>query len=112
MLFGISDKPQIIRPEELQLNIGSLQPGFGYTISKDKLDVDGNNCKDFAIGYPKANRVILLRSKEVVILEDLDDAIKIDDHKPIDPPTDPIDPGKFIQLVEKVKVKKLSNSSY
>ena len=53
------------------MNIGSLQPGFGYTISKDKLDVDGNNCKDFAIGYPKANRVILLRSKEVVILEDL-----------------------------------------
>ena len=25
----------------------------------------------------------------------LDDAIKIDDHKPIDPPTNPIDPGKF-----------------
>ena len=45
-------------------------------------------------------------------MEDLDDAIKIDDHKPIDPPTDPIDPGKFIQIVEKVKVKKSSNSSY
>ena len=42
----------------------------------------------------------------------LDDAIMIDDHKPIDPPTDPIDPGKFIQLVEKVKGKKLSNYSY
>ena len=95
MLFAISDKPQIIKPEELQLNIGSLQPGFGYTISKDKVDVDGNSCKDFAIGYPKSNRVILLRSKEVIILEEVDDAIKIDDHKPIDPPTDPIDPGKF-----------------
>ena len=52
------------------------KPGFGYTISKvdtvastRRLDVDGNDCNDFAVGYPKSNRVVLLRSKEVVMLQ-------------------------------------------
>ena len=46
--------------------------GFGYTINKDKFDVDLNKCTDFAVGYPKSNSVVLLKSKEVVILRYID----------------------------------------
>ena len=60
------------------------KPGFGYTISKvdavaRRLDVDSNNCNDFAVGYPESNRVVLLRSKEVVRLDakDIKSAIKL-----------------------------------
>ena len=67
--MAIDELPQKIDPEGWSLD---LKPGFGYTISKvdsnKKLDVDGNKCNDFAVGYPQSNKVVLLRSKEVVIL--------------------------------------------
>ena len=68
--MSIDELPQKIDPEGWSLD---LKPGFGYTISKvgsrRKLDVDGNKCNDFAVGYPQSNRVVLLRSKEVVMLQ-------------------------------------------
>ena len=84
----IPEKPQVIEPKDIisQLS-GSLKQGFGYTISRDKIDVDDNNCKDFAIGYPNSNIGILFRSKEVVILTKTLDPITISS-KPIDPPED------------------------
>ena len=67
--MAIDELPQKIDPKGWSLD---LKPGFGYTISKvdsnKKLDVDGNKCNDFAVGYPQSNKVVLLRSKEVVIL--------------------------------------------
>ena len=82
------EKPQRIEPKNF--NIQPIVPGFGYSISKDKVDVDNNDCKDFAVGYPKSNRVVLLRSKEVVTLS----ILKLDvDDKTIDPP--PAVEGKF-----------------
>ena len=68
--MSIDELPQKIDPEGWSLD---LKPGFGYTISKvgskRKLDVDGNKCNDFAVGYPQSNKVVLLRSKEVVRLQ-------------------------------------------
>ena len=70
LLMAIDELPQKIDPEGWSLD---LKPGFGYTISKvdsnKKLDVDGNKCNDFAVGYPQSNKVVLLRSKEVVMLQ-------------------------------------------
>ena len=69
--MSIDELPQRIDPEKW--NGMELKPGFGYTISKvgsnRKLDVDNNGCNDFAVGYPKTNQVVLLRSKEVVMLQ-------------------------------------------
>ena len=69
--MSIDELPQRIDPEKW--NGMELKPGFGYTISKvgsnRKLDVDGNECNDFAVGYPQTNKVVLLRSKEVVMLQ-------------------------------------------
>ena len=81
--MSIDELPQRIDPEGWGLD---PKPGFGYTISKvdtiastRKLDVDSNNCNDFAVGYPKSDRVVLLRSKEVVRLDakDIKTAIKL-----------------------------------
>ena len=78
--LSIDELPQRIDPEGWGLD---PKPGFGYTISKvsstRKLDVDSNKCNDFAVGYPKSNRVVLLRSKEVVRLDAKDpkSAIKL-----------------------------------
>ena len=70
--MSIDELPQRIDPEKLN-GITELKPGFGYTISKvgssRKLDVDNNECNDFAVGYPQSNKVVLLRSKEVVMLQ-------------------------------------------
>ena len=68
LVLFIPEKPQVIEPKDINQLRGSLKQGFGYTISRDKIDVDDNNCKDFAIGYPNSNIGILFRSKEVVIL--------------------------------------------
>ena len=69
--MSTDELPQRIDPEKL--NMDPNKPGFGYTISKvgskRKLDVDGNKCNDFAVGYPQSNKVVLLRSKEVVKLQ-------------------------------------------
>jgi hypothetical protein len=73
LLMSIDELPQRIDPEKWKGM--ELKPGFGYTISKvgtgsnRKLDVDGNECNDFAVGYPQTNKVVLLRSKEVVMLQ-------------------------------------------
>ena len=83
LLMSIDELPQRIDPEGWGLD---PKPGFGYTISKvdtvagtRRLDVDSNECNDFAVGYPKSNRVVLLRSKEVVRLDAKDpkSAIKL-----------------------------------
>ena len=83
LLLSIDELPQKIDPEGWGLD---PKPGFGYTISKvdtvastRNLDVDSNECNDFAVGYPESNRVVLLRSKEVVRLDAKDpkSAIKL-----------------------------------
>ena len=106
LLMSIDELPQRIDPEGWGLD---PKPGFGYTISKvdtiastRKLDVDSNNCNDFAVGYPKSNRVVLLRSKEVVMLKakNRKKAIKLNPYRSsINPPTKPIDEGKSFDFL-------------
>ena len=93
----IPEKPQVIEPKDISQLSWSLKQGFGYTISRDKIDVDDNNCKDFAIGYPNSNIGILFRSKEVVILTTTSNPITISS-KPIDPPKDPETGKIFLYL--------------
>ena len=66
-LLIFAAEPQMITPKDLGFT--TPKPGFGYSLSKDKVDVDENNCNDFAVGYPNSNQAILLRSKEVVMLK-------------------------------------------
>jgi hypothetical protein len=95
--MSIDELPQRIDPEKWSGM--ELKPGFGYTISKvdssRKLDVDDNECNDFAVGYPQSNRVVLLRSKEVVMLQakPKDKAIELKHESSINPPL-PADLGK------------------
>ena len=85
-------EPQMITPKDLGLT--TPKPGFGYSLSKDKIDVDENKCNDFAVGYPSSNQAVLLRSKEVVILES--NAIFFQKIPTIDPPIEPeIDQSKY-----------------
>ena len=95
----------MITPKDLGFK--TPKPGFGYSLSKDKIDVDENKCNDFAVGYPKSSLAVLLRSKEVVILEEssrspnYQSGVTIDPIEPIDPPTNPINPSKLIIKYEK-----------
>ena len=97
--MSIDELPQKIDPEGWSLD---LKPGFGYTISKvgsrRKLDVDGNKCNDFAVGYPQSNRVVLLRSKEVVMLQAKRKSrgIELNHASSINPPF-PADDGKLFK---------------
>ena len=88
----------MIEPKDISQLGGLRTPGFGYTISRDKIDVDDNNCNDFAIGYPNSNIGILFRSKEVVILTEPEDPIKIISEISIDPPKNP-DNGKLFSYL-------------
>ena len=89
----------MITPKDLGLT--TPKPGFGYSLSKDKIDVDENKCNDFAVGYPSSNQAVLLRSKEVVILES--NAFSFRNLKAIDPPTEPvINPSKLIIKYKKI----------
>ena len=99
-LFIFAAEPQMITPKDLELT--TPKPGFGYSLSKDKIDVDGNKCNDFAVGYPNSNQAVLLRSKEVVILES--NEIFFLNLKDINPPTEPtINRSKLI-----IKYKKMT----
>ena len=91
-------EPQIIEPKVLGFK--TLKPGFGYSLSKDKIDVDDNECNDFAVGYPNSNQAVLLRSKEVVILES--NSISFPNLTAIDPPIEPaMNQSKLIIKCEK-----------
>lgn len=96
--MSIDELPQRIDPKKW--NGMELKPGFGYTISKvgseRKLDVDKNGCNDFAVGYPQTNKVILLRSKEVVMLKAKkgNKGIKLKHDSFINPPL-PANEGKW-----------------
>lgn len=46
-----------------------IHKGFGYSLSKYPVDVDNNDCKDFAIGSPFAEKVILFKSLKVITLQ-------------------------------------------
>ena len=100
--------PQIIKPKDLGL---TLKPGFGYSLSKDKIDVDDNNCNDFVVGYPNSNQAVLLRSKEVVILEETLNPVVFQNITSIDPPTNPIKPGKLVMQYEKNIFHEMKNSN-
>ena len=99
LLISIDELPQKIDPEGWSLD---LKPGFGYTISKvdsnRKLDVDGNKCNDFAVGYPQSNRVVLLKSKEVVMLQAKrnNTGIKLKHPSSINPPFPPNEGKCFV----------------
>ena len=97
--MSIDELPQRIDPEKW--NGMELKPGFGYTISKlvdsyRKLDVDENGCNDFAVGYPQTNKVVLLRSKEVVMLQKKRGNNKgiVLSHQPFINPPSPAEEGK------------------
>ena len=97
LLMSIDELPQKIDPEGWSLD---LKPGFGYTISKvdsnRKLDVDDNKCNDFAVGYPQSNKVVLLRSKEVVMLQAKQSSKGIElKYEPFINPPLPEEEGKF-----------------
>ena len=53
----------MITAEELKVQIGS---GFGYSLSKEILDVDSNGLDDFAVGAPFGGAAVLLRSRPVI----------------------------------------------
>ena len=91
IIFLFAAEPQIIEPKVLGL---TLKPGFGYSLSKDKIDVDGNKCNDFAVGYPNSNQAVLLRSKEVVILVETQNPVSFQPLEPINPQI-PIDTSKL-----------------
>ena len=99
--MSIDEVPQMIYPKKW--NGMELKPGFGYTISKvsskRKLDVDENECNDFAVGYPQTNKVVLLRSKEVVMLKAKkgNKGIKLK-HVPFINPPFPAEEGKWFFL--------------
>ena len=61
--FDFLGKPQIIEPKDLGI---SVSKGFGYSISKDKVDIDDNGANDFAIGMPFDNQAVVLRTKESI----------------------------------------------
>ena len=98
--MSTDELPQRIDPEKW--NGMELKPGFGYTISKvgseRKLDVDKNGCNDFAVGYPQTNKVILLRSKEVVMLQVKRNkkGIKLEYPSSINPPFPPNEGKCFV----------------
>ena len=39
--------------------------GFGYTFSKEKIDIDSNNYNDFGIGIPFDNKAIIVKTHKV-----------------------------------------------
>ena len=47
------------------LNIGLIE-GLGYSISKDKIDLDSNGFKDLVIGAPFSDSAIVLKSRHVL----------------------------------------------
>ena len=53
--------------EAIQLKI-PLYSGFGYSLSKEKIDVDENGFVDFAVGAPFSNQsvAVVLKSKPVI----------------------------------------------
>ena len=53
----------MIPAEELKVQIG---PGFGYSLSKEILDVDSNGLDDFAVGAPFGESAVVLRSRPVI----------------------------------------------
>ena len=61
--FDFSEKPQIIEPKDLGI---SGSKGFGYSISKDEIDIDENGFKDFAVGNPFEGQAVILRTRESV----------------------------------------------
>ena len=91
-------EPQIIEPKVV-LGL-TLKPGFGYSLSKDKIDVDDNNCNDFAVGYPNSSQAVLLRSKEVVTLVETSNPVSFEPSQPTIDPQIPIDTSKlFIKKI-------------
>ena len=83
----------MIEPEDLGLE--TLKPGFGYSLSKDKIDVDDNNCNDFAVGYPNSSQAVLLRSKEVVTLVETSNPVSFQPFQPTIDPQIPINTSKL-----------------
>jgi hypothetical protein len=63
------------------LKIG-INSGFGYSITQDQYDIDNNGFPDFAIGAPESDKVVLLRTKEVVLFKSISKVISV---SPIDP---------------------------
>ena len=58
--------------------------GFGYSISKEVVDVDGNQFNDAAVGAPFSNSAVLLKSRPVIRFDDTE-PIVVNDPDPVDP---------------------------
>ena len=57
--------PQIIRPSDFKLKTGDpFKTGFGYTFSKEQVDVDSNNFPDFAVGIPFVEKAVLFKTRQ------------------------------------------------
>ena len=63
--------------------------GFGYSISKEVVDVDNNQFNDLAVGAPFSDKAVLLKSRPVIRFDDTEPIVAID--------PDPVDPqsGQF-----------------
>ena len=57
--------PQVLKPKELNIfSSNTLLFGFGYTFSKEIVDVDDNDYNDFATGAPFDEKVVLLKTRK------------------------------------------------
>ena len=76
------------RFQKLELKELNLK-GFGYSISKEVVDVDANQFNDLAVGAPFSDKAVLLKSRPVIRFDDTEPIVAID--------PDPVDPqsGQF-----------------
>ena len=82
VIFLSPDHCQQIKAEELKVQLGS---GFGYSLSKELVDVDLNQFNDFAVGALFGESAIVLRSRPVI-------SFSYEAHLVL--PSEPIDPKK------------------
>ena len=77
--------------------------GFGYSISKEVVDVDDNQFNDLAVGAPFSDKAVLLKSRPVIRFDDTQPIVAID--------PDPVDPqsGQF-EIRLDIKLNRLLNT--
>ena len=86
-----------------KIELGGLK-GFGYSISKEVVDVDGNEFNDAAVGAPFSNSAVLLKSRPVIRFDDTE-PIVVNDPDPVDPQS-----GQFNITLE-IKLDNLFNTT-
>ena len=60
------DHYQKIDAKELKIPNLSVHSGFGFALSKEKVDIDKNGFNDFAIGAPYGGPSLVLNSRPII----------------------------------------------